>query len=503
MGPLSGQGTIWLALLIAAPLAAALLSVVSGRYARPVALASIALMLSLSGILVTLVAQGPLRIAVGGWSAPLGIALAADGLSAGFVAVTAVVMGIVMLSALPQFAPRGDGETGESRAGYAFWPLAFFLWAALNAIFLSGDLFNLYVALELLTLAAIGLVAIEGKAETIAAALRYALFALFGSLAYLLGAVFLYAAYGTLDMALLAEIAEADGATIAAGALMTAGLAAKTALFPFHAWLPPAHSGAPAPASAILSGLVPKASFYIAVRLWFDVLPGAAGEIMPVVLGALGTLAIVYGSLLAMRQERLKLIVAYSTVAQIGYLFLIFPLAGGSADPQPWAAGAWTGAMFHAFSHAAAKASMFLSAGLFLHAVGHDRIDGLKGIARHMPMTAFAFALASVTLMGLPPSGGFTAKYLLLTASFAGGQEIWSAAMILGGLMAALYLFRPLGRAFSRAGEGAARPAPVSRLLQLAPLALACLSILIGIASAGPYDFLQIGRPVSAEEGLE
>ena len=394
-------------------------------------------------------------------------------------------------------------SNSETRAGYAFIPLALLLWAALNAVFLSGDLFNLYVALELLTLSAIALVAIEGKAAMIAAAIRYALFALFGSLAYLLGAAMLYAVYGTLDMSLLAEQITPDAMTIAAGALMTAGLAAKTALFPFHAWLPPAHSGAPAPASAMLSALVPKASFYIVVRIWFDVMPHEAGEIMPVIMGVLGSCAIVYGSVLAIRQERLKLVVAYSTVAQLGYLFLVFPLAGGGGDPQPWAAGAWTGGMFHAFSHALAKAAMFLCAGLFMEAVGHDRIAGLRGIARHLPMTAFAFALAAITLMGLPPSGGFTAKYLLLTASFAGGQIGWAVVMMIGGLLAAVYLFRPLTYTFAKEGMEAKELVTLPRARQLLPLILASLAIILGIASAAPYDFLQIGRPEAAEEGLD
>ncbi|MFN4089955.1 MAG: complex I subunit 5 family protein [Alphaproteobacteria bacterium] len=490
-----------MAFCIVAPLAAAMGAIVAGRHAPRLARPA-AILLALPALLAAagVAGSGPLRVAVGGWEAPLGIALVADGLSGAFLVTTAAVMIGVVLAARPVFAmPRG-----ETRAAYTFWPLAFFLWAALNAVFLSGDLFNLYVALELLTLAAIGLVAIEGKAETIAAAIRYALFALFGSLIYLLGAALLYATCGTLDMVLLADRVGDEPAALAAGALMTAGLAAKTALFPFHAWLPPAHSGAPAPASAMLSGLVPKASFYVVLRLWFDVMPDSAGQLLPQMLGALGAAAILYGSLLAIRQDRLKLIVAYSTVAQIGYLFLVFPLAGGGSAAQPWSAGAWTGGVFHALSHASAKAAMFLCAGLLLQAVGHDRLSGLTGTARTMPMTLFAFGLAAVTLMGLPPSGGFIAKYLMLTAALAGGQIVWAAVMLAGGVLAAVYLFRPLTHAFARgAAEGTAAHAPVPRAHQAVPLVLAGLSILLGVASAGPYAFLQIGRPAAAEEGLE
>jgi multicomponent Na+:H+ antiporter subunit D len=523
---------------VALPLGLVLLGVVSTRLALrtllPVALA----MVALAALVVAAVAQhGPLTLAMGGWAPPLGIALRVDGLAAAFLLVTAVVMSVVLMSARGSFglaarAPVGSKHAGsrtsgeptaaqatsatgpaagrdtpqapETRSAWTFWPLAFAAWAALNAVFVAGDLFNLYVALELLTLAAVALVAIDGRAHTLAAALRYALFALLGSLLYLLGAALLYAQHGTLDMALLAaRITHADPATLAAGALMTAGLAAKTALFPFHGWLPPAHAGAPAPASALLSGLVPKASFYILLRLWIEVLPAAAGSVLPQLLGLLGALAIVVGSILAMRQQRLKLVVAYSTVAQIGYLFLLFPLvaaagadSGATFSPDgAAAASAWTGGVLHALSHALAKAAMFLCAGLLMHALGHDRVDGFEGIARAMPVTTFAFALAAVTLMGLPPSGGFTAKWLLLTSALDSRQWLWAAVMLAGGLLAAVYLFRPLTRAFAEPCAAADPAALPSRAQQALPLALAGGAIVLGMASALPIEFLQIGRP--------
>jgi multicomponent Na+:H+ antiporter subunit D len=247
----------------------------------------------------------------------------------------------------------------EARAPLAFWTLLQGLWAALNIVFLGGDLFNLYVALELLTFVAVPLVCLDGRPETLAAALRYLLFALFGSVFYLLGAALLYGAYGTLDIVLLAARIHAEPAVWVAAGLMTAGLLAKTALFPLHLWLPPAHANAPAAASAVLSALVVKASFFLIVRLWFNVLP--PNEISCAILAALGSAAILFGSVLALRQERLKLLIAYSTVAQIGHLFLMFPLAAGA---HPWAADAWSGGLMQLLAHAFAKAAMFLAAGL-------------------------------------------------------------------------------------------------------------------------------------------
>src|SRR6185436_12849884 len=183
------------------------------------------------------------------------------------------------------------------------------------------------VAIELLTFAAVPLVCLDGRAETLRAALRYLLFALLGSVLYLVGTALLYGAYGTLDIVLLSHRVRAEPATLVAGALMTVGLLAKTALFPLHLWLPPAHAGAPAAGSAVLSALVVKGSFFIIVRLWFDVMPGLPGFAAAQLLAGLGAAAIVFGSVVALRQERLKLLIAYSTLAQIGYLFLMFPLA--------------------------------------------------------------------------------------------------------------------------------------------------------------------------------
>ena len=246
--------------------------------------------------------------------------------------------------------------------------------AALSLSFSAGICSISMSGLELLTFAAVPLVCLDGRPETVAAALRYSLFALFGSVFYLLGVALLYGAYGTLDIALLASRIRAEPAVWLAAGLMTAGLLAKTALFPLHLWLPPAHANAPAAASAVLSGLVVKGSFFLVVRLWFDVLAALPGVVPGTILAALGSAAILFGSVLALRQERLKLLIAYSTLAQIGYLFLMFPLGLG-----PWAADAFSGGMMQALSHAFAKAAMFLSAGLIAELLGHDRIAGLGG----------------------------------------------------------------------------------------------------------------------------
>lgn len=475
--------------LLALPLAGALASVAAPRFGAHIAgvvvLASAAalafVVTQMSGTAVAL------RLAPGGWDAPLGIVLEADGLAVVFIALALAVMaGVFAIAAsMPSLAAP-------------FWPLAMLAWTALNAIFLSRDLFNLYVGLELLTLAAVALVAMGGD-KALGAALRYLFFALTGSILYLAGVVLVYSAHGLLDITLLATTSLPATTDRLAMGLMTVGLLIKTALFPFHVWLPPAHAAAPAPASAILSALVPKASFVILFRIWFEAMPDTANDQMLVMLGILGALAVVHGGVMALRQGRLKQIIAYSTVAQIGYLFLVFPLAGGDSAAQPWEAGAWTGAIFLALGHGLAKAAMFLCAGLWVIAVGSDRLDALRGLARALPMTAMAFAIAAITLMGLPPSGGFTAKYLMMTTAFASGQGVWGMVLLGGGLLAAGYLYRPMAALFARE-----MPAftPVPRALQLVPLVLALMAVAMGILSDGIYGFTQIGRPGAAEEGL-
>ena len=495
-------GGFLLVLAIVLPVAGALLSLaLGGRHAERITLglmpAGVAVALAIGATVWR--THHVLQYFVGNWAPPLGVVLRADGLSAAMMIAAAVLVSGIGLFARNQFSNPPDAE---ARAPLVFWTLLPANWGALNAVFIGGDLFNLYVALELLTFAAVPLVSLDGRAETLAAALRYLLFALLGSILYLLGAVLLYGAYGTLDLVLLSDRIHAGPVASAAVSLMTAGLLAKAALFPFHLWLPPAHAGAPAPASALLSGLVVKAPFFLVVRLWFDVMTRLPEPAAAQLLGALGAAAIIFGSVLALRQARLKLLIAYSTVAQIGYLFLMFPLAINPETGHPWGNAAWTGGVLQAISHAFAKAAMFMAAGLIAEALGHDRIAGLSGIGRALPITVFAFALGGLSLMGLPPSGGFVAKAMLLTAAVAEGQWWWAVVVLAGGLLAGGYVFLVLARALADASEPVPPLAAMSTGRQAVPVALALCAVLLGFVPLRPSELLQIGRPDLAIGGL-
>jgi multicomponent Na+:H+ antiporter subunit D len=441
--------------------------------------------------------EGEVRQGVGGWEPPLGIGMAADGLSAALVAMTAVVGAIVSLHARRSLGPEpGAGGRWSERDG--FWPLWLFGWAALNALYLSRDVFNIYVALELLTVAAVSLVVLAGGREALTAGTRYLLAALLGSLAYLLGVALLYGEAGTLDVALIGERLEPGPAVAAAVTLMVLGLALKTALFPLHFWLPRAHASAAPPVSAVLSALVVKGSFYVILRLTADAFPSALGPPTGVLLGAMGAGAICFGSVQAIRQERLKLMIAYSTVAQVGYLFLLFPLAVPAGGDGAWDAGAFQGGSYQALAHGFAKAAMFLAAGNFARALGHDRIGGLAGVAGHAPASLFAFAAAGASLVGLPPTGGFIAKWLLLESSIASGGWWWSVVIAGGGLLTAIYVFPVVKRALTPP-DGETRLIPVPRGMEWCALGLALGAVALGLGAAAPLDLIAEGRALQGE----
>ena len=446
-------------------------------------------------LVAELLARGGRVHAVGGWGAPLGIDLAADGLTALMLLLTQVVALAMAVYARAYFrgpgfsAPGYRGDTVAATPQDYFWPLTGFLLAGMNGLYLSTDLFNLYVTLEIIGLAAVGLVAAGGGAAPLTAALRYLLVSLCASLVYLMGVALVYGAYGTVSIASLTPLVEARpllAVWLAAG-LMATALALKTALFPFHFWLPPAHGGAPAPVSALLSALVVKASFYLMLSLWLGVFAPLATMTAAQALGALGAAAILWGSWQAIRARQLKMLVAYSTVAQLGYLFVVFPLLG----PDGLAVQA---AVMQLWSHGLAKAAMFAAAGVLIKASGHDEIDAMAGVAGRLPVTLFAFGMAGASLMGLPPSGGFLAKWLLVQAAVERGQWGWAVVVIAGGLLAAIYVFRVLHRALLLAPPSR-RFGPVPQTMEWVALGLAAGSVLLGLRGTELLRLLTVEGP--------
>ena len=274
---------------------------------------AIALAAALTNLLVVclltgqLLVFGPMRCHMGGWQPPLGITLRTDGPALLMLLMTAVTGLAITLYARGYFSyrisdPRRAGR--HQRQQRYFWPLWMLLLAGLNGLFLSNDVFNVYVTLELIGISAASLAALSGKPASLLASFRYLLVSLLGSLTYLFGIVFLYRSNGVLDLGLLQNLA-ANGLGIrTALVLMSVGLLLKTALFPLHFWLPPAHANALAPVSAILSALVVKGSFYMLFRFWFEIFPSTITQPTLNFMGTLGAVAVLWGAVQAIRQHR-------------------------------------------------------------------------------------------------------------------------------------------------------------------------------------------------------
>jgi len=477
-------GLVFLPLLAAC----ALLAISRGsRLSRALGPALVALTLTapiflLWPVSTTVWTEGSFSLQLAGFDRPLGIVWRVDALALLLLWLHALVGGLIGMQALAAWPP-------DTERGRRFWPLWLLLAAGMNALLLSADLFNLYVTLELVTLAAIGLVALEGKPDALKAAMRYLLLALMASLLYLLGVGLIYGQTGTLDLYQAGQSLGPGLLPVTALVLMLTGLLVKSAIFPLHIWLPGAHGNAPGPVSAILSAMVVKVSIYIVWRLWFWMAPDWDIAFAATLLGVLGAIAIFYGSILALSQQRLKMIIAYSTVAQLGYLMLVFPLASPLA---------FTGAVYHLLSHGLAKAALFLAAANILLSLGTDNIKRLTGLDQRLPIDVFTLAIAGVSIMGLPPSGGFLGKWMLLTAAWQQDGWGWMVVIVSGGLLSAAYMFRILAvTCFHPKTAGFSRDLkmmPPARA-SIAALTLALMAIVLGFASAPILRLLEAGLP--------
>lgn len=495
-------------------------------------------MLALTVPLVVTVASGEvIEVPLGNYGAPLGIMLRADGMSAIFLALTSVVgLCVSIFAALVPEATGSRFDTGHrSRPGHpGFWPLWFGAWTGLNAVFVTGDLFNAYVGLELVGLTAVGLVALGGS-QSWAAALRYLFIAVLGSLFFLVAVGLIVSVTGTLDMNQAAETLSQDpdshAVALVAMVLLSFGLAMKIALLPAHHWLVPAHAGAPSAVSPLLSALVIKAALFIFIRCWgwiaipavlandtaappagFDLRTGLT--ILAWVFAILGVLGLVIGAIMALRQTHLKPLIAYSTVAQIGYWFLWLPIlvipSGESLadtaitfmDEPGVKSGALAGTVGLIVGHGLAKAGLFLTAGYFKERYGTDEIYQLYGVARSHPLLVMTMGLTAIGLAGLPFSLSFTGKWQLTSAALAAGHYWMLPVIVIATVMSAAYLLHaiaPLLREKSPEGNEIEHPEPIrgdiSVVAKGAPLVLGLLTMVTGFMGAPIFELVEVGVP--------
>lgn len=467
---------------------AAVAAAVAPRLARLVALATVTGLTVLSVVgLVRALDVGALRHPVGGWAAPLGIEYVLDPL-AGFVAVLITAVALLVVA-----YPPGVGFGVEPRRGNFLYPVILLLVGGLLGVAVAGDLFNLFVSLEIYSIASYALIALGGPAAAVAS-YRYLLLGTVGSSMYLLGVGFLYFTTGTLSMDTVGPaLAELTGSptTAAATALIVIGLGTKMAIFPLHVWLPDAHSHAPPAVAALLASVQVKVAAYALVRILLDVFPARyVVDDLPILtmLTWFGAAGIVVGSVAAIRQSDLKRMLAHSTVAQLGYI----AVGVGLASPA-----ALTGALLHVVNHAAMKACMFFVAGGVLESAGTKKISGLAGLGSRMPRTMAAFTVAAVSMVGLPPTAGFFSKWYLVRGAAETDRWLVAAVIVASSVLTLLYFLRVLEQIWFRPPEGQAVEAREARPAVLAPIVVLGVGILV-LGFTNLVIVEQVLDPVSA-----
>ncbi len=494
-------------LLVALPLAgAALVPLAAVCFRRSTRWLALGIHAAVAGVAVALLGgvlpSGSIRHAVGGWPGPWGIELWFDSLS-GFLAV--LVAGIACFAAAahpsgsPPVSPRGESA---DRPGADPTPMRegllrgamLLLVAGLLGICVTRDVFNLFVFLEISSLAACTLVASAGGRATIAA-FRYLLASTAAGSLYLLGVGFLYALTGTLhldDLAARLSGVEAPAAVTVGVCLIAIGLAIKAALFPLHGWLPDTYVFAPAAAAGIIAAVMAKVSAYALLRLLGETLAGTeAGTLVLDGILWLGIAGVLAGGVFAVAQREIPRMLAWSSVSAMGAILLGIALGSELAI---------TGAVFHMLAHALAKGCLFLGAGGLLQEPGTGGHGSWAGLGARAPWVAAALSVAGLSMIGIPPTAGFFSKYLLLAAAIdAGGPGGITAfaALLVSSLLAAIYFLRMLEilwfrPASPREGQdsGATRPIvglQFPRSLTVPVTGLAVLVLLAGIF-AGPLQ---------------
>ncbi|MDP2076720.1 MAG: proton-conducting transporter membrane subunit [Sulfuricurvum sp.] len=373
--------------------------------------------------------KSPWAYHFGGWQAPLGIAFAPLRFGSSILGVSAFVMLLTFIYA--RFSLQ------ESQRAL-FYPLSTFLALGLVVVYLSQDIFTIYVGLEIIGLCAVGLSALQKSPKALHASLVYLFSTLVASGFYLLGVAIIYAKYGLLNISALIPVIQEELPTLVAFGFMVVAFLLKTAVFPLSFWLANAHANAPTPVSALLSALVIKATFYL-MYLFAATLFIFEYE-LSYFLAFLGVGAIFYGGIKAYLSSDLKLLIAYSTISQVGYLLLIFAFIDEHTDPSM----AFNAMAFALFSHTLAKSGFFLAAGVVVHIAQTKEISALQGYASITPVSVFAIALSAVSLIGLPPSLGFVSKWYYLQSAYLSESWFFLFAIIGGGILSAAYLFKLL-----------------------------------------------------------
>ncbi|MBN1938539.1 MAG: NADH-quinone oxidoreductase subunit M [Candidatus Aminicenantes bacterium] len=394
----------------------------------------------LAGLLVyaatgarALLAQGPVIQQVRWLGEAVNIRIALDGFSLFMLMTIQLVSLCIALYSINYMEHYG------AKANY--YALLLVMVAGMNGLVLSQDLFSVYIFLEVAAVASYALVAYGLGAEELEAAFKYLMLSVVASAAVLVGIALLFGMTGALGFDAVAaglRLLEAKGVAGVAAALFLMGFGLKAALIPFHAWLPDAHPSAPAPISAVLSGLLIKVSgVYAIARIAFQVfdLPSALSQ----VLMWMGAVSIVVAAFLALGQADMKRMLAYSSISQVGYVVLGI----GIGTPLGVAGG-----LFHLFNHALAKGLLFLTSGSVQQATGTRNLDEMGGLAKRMPWTAGTNLIGALSISGVPPLGGFWSKLIIIIALIQTGEAALAVIAVLASVLTLWYYLIMQRKAF-------------------------------------------------------
>ena len=451
-------------LLVAIPLVSAPITSLmpAGRLPWLSALVVTWLSLVLASWQLWMVADGSIiSYELGGWAPPWGIEYRIDALNA---LVALIVAGIGAIT-LPYALRSIEQEVSRRHTPY-FYAAFLLCFDGLLGITQTGDIFNLFVFLEISSLSSYALISMGRKRRALTAAYQYLIMGTIGATFLLIGIGLVYAETGTLNMVDLHNRLPAifDHRTVhTAFAFMLVGISLKLALFPLHLWLPNAYTYAPSAITVFLAATATKVAVYVMLRMVYTVFSNQFVQITPteVVFLLLGMAGVLYASVAAIYQPDAKRLLAYSSIAQIGYMVLGMGL--GSALGL-------TATIVHVFNHALMKGALFMALGALVYRVGSTRMNQIRGLGRQMPWTFAAIFIAGLSLIGVPGTAGFISKWYLVLAAIE--QQSWLIAVIIlaGSLLAVAYMWNLIEALFFQQPEPRAEPVREAPLSMLVPM---------------------------------
>ncbi len=435
---------------------------------------------------------GTIRYALGGWAAPWGIEYRVDTVSAYVLVIVAGIGAIVTPYALLSVRR----EIGVKQAPLFYSALLLCL-CGLLGITITGDVFNLFVFLEISSISAYALIAMGPDRRALHAAYKYLIMGSIGATFIVIGIGMMYMMTGTLNMADLARLLPSVGGrtVTVAFAFLAVGISLKLALFPLHQWLPDAYAYAPSTVTAFLASTATKVAFYVLLRVVFSVFGVVfAFETMSLhwALLPLAIVAVLFASLTAVYQGNVKRLLAYSSVAQIGYMILGVSLATVTG---------LTAGLLHLFNHAVIKGALFLAMGAVMYRVGSVRIEAMQGLAKRMPWTMAAFVAGGFSLIGVPLTVGFVSKWYLVLGAIENDMWLVAFFVLVGSLLAVAYIWKVAEAAYFKdyIGDLDVREAPLGLLVPMWALVVANFyfgvdaNLTVGVARQAAELLLGVG----------